>query len=218
MNLRKRKYRLAFAKIPTFKIGIFILLLYSIIIFGLELISGQQYVREYLDDIKGEVIFYGINTTINTILLTIISYTFILCKVNYMQLNKGKKSFLPFLVLQFTVFLYLAIDERFIVHERIGYILGIADEYLLVLIGVFELIILYKWNELNWTNNLKSYALYFGGLFFGIMILIDYFGGQNTIMRLSLEEISKTWAIFFLFIYSLEFYKLWQINSNLGLT
>ncbi|MCW5518103.1 hypothetical protein [Muriicola sp. Z0-33] len=194
-------------KKTSFKIGILLLIIYSFFIIYNEFLFGQLHVRQYLTDIKGDVILFGINTTFTTIFLVLIAYNFFLCTVNY---KKSEKSDLPFFVFQTALFLYLAIDERFMIHESLGYHLGFKDAFLLVSIGLFELIILYYYKELNWKKTVKSYALYLGGLFFGIMILIDTFGAKNGILRLSFEDLSKTWAIFFLFIYSFEFYKLMQ--------
>lgn len=190
-----------------FRIGILLLIIYSIFIITNEFLFGQSHVREYLTDIKGDVILFGINTTLTTLFSVLIAYNFFLCIVNY---KKSEKSFLPFLVIQTALFLYLAIDERFMIHEKIGDYLGFNDAILLASIGLFELIILYHYKELNWQKTVKSYTLYLGGLFFGIMILIDAFGDTNGKLRLSFEDLSKIWAIFFLYIYSFEFYKLRQ--------
>ncbi len=190
------------------RIGILLLIIYSIFIIAIEYLFGQPHVREYLGDIKGDVILFGINTTLTTLFLVLIAYNFILCTVNYKKSEKSEKSFLPFFVLQTALFLYLAIDERFMIHERIGHYLGFESAYLLASIGLFELIILYHYKELNWQKTVKSYTLYLACIFFGIMILLDAFGTADGKLRLSFEDLSKTWAIFFLFIYSFEFYKL----------
>jgi hypothetical protein len=195
----------------SFRIGIFLLIIYSIFIIANELLFGQQHVREYLTDIKGDVILFGINTTLTTLFLVLIAYNFFLCAINY---KKSENSFLLFFILQTSIFLYLAIDERFMIHERIGGYLRLNDAYLLASIGLFELIILYHFKELNWQKTVKSYALYLGGMFFGIMVLIDAFGAKYAELRLSFEDLSKTWAIFFLFIYSFECYILSQKDEK----
>ena len=94
--------------------------------------------------------------------------------------------------------------------KELDTIIGFDDAFLLASIGLFELFILYYYKELNWKKTVKSYALYLGGLFFGIMILIDAFGALHGKLRLSFGDLSKTWAIFFLFIYSFEFYRRMQ--------
>ncbi|TAI48775.1 hypothetical protein [Flagellimonas allohymeniacidonis] len=199
----------------AYRFGILMLALYSVLIIFFELQFGQTYVREYLSDIEGDVIFFAVNTTITTVFLVLIAYNFILCLTLDRKKEKNTKKILPFLVFQSLLFLFLAMDERFMIHERMGYYLGFNDAYLLGAIGVFELVVLFSFKQLLWTKTLKTYSLYLGGLFFGIMILIDAFGGTNTILRLSFEDLSKTWAIFFLFVYSFEFYKLWQKEKNI---
>ncbi|WP_394746799.1 hypothetical protein [Spongiimicrobium salis] len=197
-----------------FKLGVPVLLLYSIFIVIVELQYGQTGVREYLTDINGSGPFYGLNTTFTTILLTLTSYNFILCALRYHKKEKGRNLQLLFFIIQALIFLYLALDERFKVHERVGGKLGIDDAYVLGLVGVGELVVLYYFKELLWNNTLKSYALYLGGLCFGIMILIDAFGAKEGLLRLSFEDLSKTWAIFFLFIYSFETFRVWSKKSS----
>lgn len=190
-----------------FKIGVVLLLVYSAAIMGCELMFGQPAVREYLTDIHGKVFFYGINTTLTTLFLVLIAYNFILCALDFKKSDRGKK-LLWFFISQSALFLFLAMDERFKVHERIGVHLKIDDAYVLGMIGVFELGLLYYYKEIQWPRTFKSLSLFLGGFLFGIMILIDAFGADKGVLRLSFEDLSKTWAIFFLFLYSFESYKL----------
>lgn len=194
-------------KKPSYYIGLILLIIYSAFIIVNELLYGQQHVRQYLTDIKGDVHLYAINTTLTTLFLVLIAYNFFLC---IMYGRKNEKSHLPLFVIQALIFIYLAMDERFMLHEGIGYYLGINDAFLLGAIGLTELIVLYYYKELKFEWTIKSVSLYLGGMFFGIMVLIDAFGSADGKLRLSLEDLSKTWAIFFLFIYSFEFYGLRQ--------
>ena len=102
----------------SFSTGILLLIIYSVFIIYNEFLFGQLHVRQYLTDIKGDVILFGINTTFTTLFLVLIAYNFFLCTVNY---KKSEKSFLPFFIFQTALFLFLAMDERFMIHERIGY-------------------------------------------------------------------------------------------------
>ena len=194
-------------KKTSYYIGLILLIIYSAFLIVNELLYGQQHVRQYLTDIKGDVHLYAINTTLTTLFLVLIAYNFFLC---IMYGRKNEKSHLPLFVIQALIFIYLAMDERFMLHEGIGYYLGINDAFLLGAIGVTELIVLYYYKELKFEWTIKSVSLYLGGMFFGIMVLIDAFGSADGKLRLSLEDLSKTWAIFFLFIYSFEFYGLRQ--------
>lgn len=195
-------------KYKLLRFGILFLIAYSSFILASELLFGQDYVRKYLTDIKGDVIFFGINTTLTTLFLALTAYNFFLCAMSCKKTDKSRKDLLSFFIVQSILFLFLALDERFMVHERIGFLLGFEDAYLLGLIGVFELVLLYRSKEIYWAGKLKSYALYLGGLLFGVMLIIDAFGADKGLLRLSFEDLSKTWAIFFLFIYSFETYRL----------
>ena len=191
----------------AYRFGFLLLTVYSVIIIMLEMQFGQTYVRQYLSDIEGDVVFFAVNTTLTTVFLVLIAYNFILCLIFHGKEKRMDQKLFLFLVCQSLLFLFLAMDERFMIHERIGYYLGFNDAYLLASIGIFELALLFSFEQLRWQRTLKTYALYLGGFFFGIMILIDAFGATNAVLRLSFEDLAKTWAIFFLFIYSFEFYK-----------
>ena len=131
------KIKISMLNKMSFRIGILLLIIYSIFIISIEFLFGQPHVREYLTDIKGDVILFGINTTLTTLFLVLIAYNFMLCTVNYKKSEKSEKSFLPFFVLQTALFLYLAMDERFRIHERIGRHLGLDDAFVLASIGLF---------------------------------------------------------------------------------
>jgi hypothetical protein len=186
-----------------------ILFLYSIAILMIEYCFGHDYVRYYLEDLKGPVLLWGLNTTITTVLLVIISYNFILTYIFARGIKKTDKHFRFYFVFQAALFLYLAIDERFMLHERIGYVLGIHDAFPLLLIGLAELVVLLFFKELH-INTLKwnSY-LVLGAISFAIMIFIDSYAPSRAVFRISLEDLFKLWGIFFLFCYSCNVYKKW---------
>ena len=195
------------------KLGVFILLGYSVFIVMVEWNHGYVGVKHYLTDVnEGKGTFYGLNTTLTTLLLVLSSYNFLLAGYKLWTVTKKKNGFLLFYCIQAIIFFLLAMDERFQGHEKVGGFLGIEDAFVLGFIGLIELTLLYYFKELRWTKTLKSYSLYLGGFFFGLMVLIDAFGAQDGILRISAEDLSKTWAIFFLFLYS--FTHLRSINEK----
>lgn len=178
------------------------LLIYSFAIISAELYGGQDYVRHYVSDIDGEVLLYGINTTLSTIILSITSYTFVIC---YLMQNGTKvieRNWHFFFASQAIIFAYLAMDERFMLHERIGYVLGIHDSIPLLFLAVVEFVLLYNFGELTRRRSKEFKSLMAAAICFSIMIIIDAFGPSKGLLRLSLEDLFKIWAVFFLFRYS----------------
>lgn len=186
-----------------------VLLVFSVVILSLEFNYGQDYVRHYLTDIEGPVLFFGLQTTITTILLVIISYNFALAFRYAKVTSEAPKHMRFFFLSQILVFMYLAVDERFMFHERIAYILGIHDALFLFSIAVGQLVVfLYFWRYCKTLIYWNS-PLVLGALCFVAMLFIDAFGAEDARMRLSSEDLFKLWAIFFFFRYSFKVYNDW---------
>lgn len=195
-----------------------ILFFYSITILLIELYLGHDYVRHYLTDMKGPVLLWGLHTTITTVLLLIISYNFILTFLFAKGIDGTNKQFKFYFVIQAVLFLYLAMDERFMLHERIGYVLGIHDAFPLMSVGVVELAVLFYFKELQIYSIKWNSPLVLGAICFAIMVIIDVFAPQRALLRISFEDLFKLWGIFFLFRYSCNVYKKWvHPVINLGI-
>ena len=175
----------------------------------LEIFFGHDYIRYYLTDLKGEVLLYGINTTIATVLLALTSFVFFLSYRHESEGDKTSKMSLFFLF-QAIIFGYLALDERFMLHERIGYVLGIHDSIILLLVGVAELAVLFYFKQISMSILKINKYILIAALGFLIMIIVDVFGASRGFLRLSTEDLFKLWAIFFLFQYAMEFY--WNLK------
>ena len=187
-----------------------LLTLYSIGILTVEYVSGQSAVRHYVTDIDATGLFYGINTTISTVLLVLCAYNFWLCfRVSSIGPNHSFPAI--FYLLQILVFTYLALDERFMLHERAAFVLGFHDGILLVTVGLFQLFVLYKFEALK-KDSPGFKLLLTSAILFAIMLLIDAAGDSIRPLRLSIEDLCKLWAIFVLFLYSLKHLK---INSTI---
>ena len=175
--------------------------LYSICIIAIELSSGQPEVRHYLTDIRGPVLLYGLNTSLTTILLILTAYNFWLG----WKRNNSKEIYgfddRNYFLLQSLIFIYLALDERFMIHERAAFVLGIHDAFPLIGVAVVELFVLWKFQALN-PDKPGRRLIYISATLFALMMLIDAFGGSDRVLRLSLEDLTKLWAIFCLFLYS----------------
>ena len=183
-----------------------ILIIYTLVLFYLEYAFGQDYLRHYVTDIDGEVLLYGINTTVSTILLVLTAYNFYLC-FDALKSEQTMKSYRTFYLLQALIFLYLALDERFMLHERIGYVLGVHDSIPLLAVGLSELGVLFYFREIGHKGAKYARLLFLIGLLFGIMVIIDTFAPSKGLFRLASEDLLKLWAVYFLFRYSLSHYR-----------
>lgn len=186
-----------------------VILIYSALICVLEFNYGQDYARHYLTDAKGPVLFYGIHTIITTVLLCIISYNFILCYFFAQKTKRDGLEFKWFFISQSLVFLYLAIDDRFMLHERIAYVLGISDAIPLLVLAIIEAVLLVYYKQISLGAIKWNSAIILGSICFSIMIIIDTFAPLNGILRLSFEDLFKLWGIFFLFRFSCITYLKW---------
>lgn len=186
-----------------------ILVLYSVFIILLEYNYGQDHVRHYLTDSQGPVLLFGIHTTITTILLSITSYNFLLCYFFAKDTKVEKIDYKLFFISQSILFLYLALDERFMLHERIGFVLGIRDAYPLLLVAIAEAFLLLYFKEIRIASIKWKSTLVMGAVCFSIMVIIDTFAPLNSPLRLSFEDLFKLWGIFFLFKYSCAKYLIW---------
>ncbi len=185
-----------------------LLAFYSLVILAIEFMNGQDYVRHYVTDLDDAGLFYGLNTTICTILLVLTAYNFYLSySAKEESVGNGMLNFDLFYAAQALIFLYLAADERFMLHERIGRVLGVSDNLPLLIVGLVEVGLLYKFQQLKWKNGKQFKLLFVGGILFMLMMLVDNFVPPQTILRLSVEDLLKLWAIFLLFQYSSLIYK-----------
>ena len=191
-----------------------ILIVYSLFIMAIEYKLGQNYVRHYLTDLKGPVLLFGIHTTITTVLLSIISYQFVLTYCFAKGINESNKRFKFFFLFQAVLFLILAFDDRFMLHERIAYVLGFHDAIPLLILAFSELAVLLYFKEIKLKAIKWNSPLILGSICFAIMIIIDVFAPLHSTMRLSIEDLFKLWGIFFLFNYACKTYIKWVHPSN----
>ena len=174
------------------------LLLYSTTILYIEYSTSQNFVRNFLTDIEGPVPFYAINTTLSYTLFIISSVLFLI-STYLVKLNKELEnhSEIYFYISQFLIFLYLGIDDRFYFHERLNNLIGIPGDGIIIFIGVIELIILFTIGRITERNSPTKNSFYLFCLFAFFMIFIDLVVPENMLLRLSLEDLLKTWSAFF---------------------
>jgi hypothetical protein len=183
-----------------------LLVSYSLILMFTEIRTSQDYVHYFYADIEGEVPLYAVNTTLTVSLMLATSLMF---KVSSVLLPREKNNVTQrsFYLSQACFFCYLAFDDRFLIHEKLGYILGINDAFIILSLGVTEIALILTWgNYQQWKESTKSY-LFKAAICFAIMVIMDGFFPQEVVLRLSLEDLSKTWANVFLFLFAWDIFR-----------
>ncbi len=196
------------------------LLCYSAALLGVDFTCSQEHARGYFSDIVDGVDYplpyyalFGINTTLTVVLLSGISILFAVCIGCGNRTERGGKP-LFFLWSQFFFFLYLTCDERLLIHEKAGLILGMEDAFLLIGLGIIELLLLFVAGDVMKQGVKLKGCLLVACAFFAAMVFIDAFLPPRMPGRLALEDLSKTWAIVFLFMYAWHFSMGWISDLN----
>ncbi|MCG8449621.1 MAG: hypothetical protein MI725_08585 [Pirellulales bacterium] len=181
--------------------AIVVLALYSAVLLAIEWNHSQEYVREFFSDIIGPERFYAINTTLCVFLLGATALLFLVCLQVAQQDGATDKTRL-FYISQVVVFAYLGFDDRFRVHEWLGEKLGTADHYYLMLVAVAEFVLLITiGRERLWLGNSRLWLL-LATVCFVVMIGVDALAPHDGFMRLSIEDLAKTWGCFFFFLFA----------------
>ena len=186
--------------------SIILLIIYSILLIFLEFQFGQDYVRFYFTDISGPVRFYAVNTTFSVFFLWACALIFFI-NLSFLDKRENRDSDRIFYVSQIFIFAYLGADDRFMLHEAFGLKFHINDAFILLGIGFIEIGFLFFYGNMKqWSKPTKLYLLTAAG-FFSLMTFIDAFMPNELLLRLTIEDLTKTWAAFFLFMFALEIYK-----------
>lgn len=166
--------------------------IYTAALIGLEAATSQQVVRPFFSDIEDVSPLFGINTTVSTFLLagSALLMLFAASSAHHPQLRPNRH----FMMSQGLVFGFLAADDRFQVHERIGYWLDISDSLVMMAWALIELACLALLFRPQFAPR-RAIAFFGAGVaLFSIMFVIDTFGAGQGYLRLSLEDLAKTWA------------------------
>jgi hypothetical protein len=193
-------------------ITIFTLLgLYSAALLLVDVQLGQDVARGYFSDIVTGTdyslpcrAFFGINTTLSVVLLSGIALLFLSC-IGLGQHTENQGGQVYFEWSQVFFFLFLACDERLLIHERMGSLLKCDDSLLIAGLGLVELFLLFlvggvlrkPWRVKGWL--IPAAAC------FAVMVCIDGLFPPCMRGRLALEDLSKTWASLFLLIYAWQY-------------
>jgi hypothetical protein len=189
------------------RILLFLLLaVYSFTLMVIEWQTSQDFVRQFVTDIgEDKILFYGINTTLSVFLLWATALLFGICLLCVNKI-KERKDYL-FYLSQVIMFAYLGFDDRFLIHERIGALLGRNDAYLILGLGLIEIGLLVWLGNLRQKTKAARVFLYSAAVFFAIMVVIDAKFPSQMLLRLSLEDITKLWADICLALFAYEILK-----------
>jgi hypothetical protein len=181
----------------------FFVLIYSVTLLIIEWNTSQTYVRQFVTDIgQHQILFYAINTTFSTFLLWATALIFAVCLLCIDHTEQRQVYW--FYWSQILMFTYLGFDERFLFHEKIGLWLGRNDAYLLLGIGIIELVLLFGLGKLHQQPSRARYWLISAAILFALMVIIDAKFPSQMVLRLSFEELTKLWAECCLILFSWE--------------
>ena len=189
----------------------FLLGLYSIALLVIDIQLGQDFVRGYFSDIITGTdytlpyrAFFGINTSITVVMLVGIALLFLVC-VGLGRYSAFRGPHRSFLWSQVFFFLFLACDERLLIHEKMGSLLHVEDALLIFGLGLAELLLLFlvgRVMQQSWR--IKGWLIPAAACF-AVMVFIDAFLPSGLPGRLAFEDLSKTWSILFLLIYAWQY-------------
>jgi len=174
-----------------------LLAVYSLVLIGIESCTSQDFVRNFVCDVEGPVPFYAVNTTLSVFLLWATALLFGVCWACVRDRPEMRRDAL-FYLSQVVVFAGLGIDDRFKLHEHLAWRLGIADHFLLVAAGVVEVLLLVTLGRQLVFRRRPMKWLAAAAVCFLIMTFFDAVYPHDAFLRLSLEDIAKTWSgVFF---------------------
>ena len=190
---------------PLFFLGLF---LYTVGLLSLDFLQGEFAVRGYFSDIVTDTNYpvlynslFGINTSLSVCLLCGCAVLYLVCSA-VPAADVRERRLTLFLWSQVLFFLYVAADERLRIHEWLGGSLGIEDAFILLFMGVLEVILLVSLGGLLRQSRQTKIYLLVTALFFALMVVIDAWMPSNFPGRLAAEDLFKLWAIVFLFVYA----------------
>lgn len=191
------------------------LAIYSSILIGVELSTSQDFVRHYFTDIQGPVPFYAINTSLSVFFLWATALLFAIAAIVSRWCENPPHTYW-FCLSQVAIFGFLGCDDRFKFHEKMAEILGIGDHYILLATGTAEGLFLVWLGRTALQDRRARNILGLAVSLFAVMLFFDACVPHDMVLRLSLEDLAKTWATFcfWMFGWSILFDQLHQLRSR----
>ncbi|EMR03949.1 hypothetical protein [Cesiribacter andamanensis] len=181
-----------------------LLIVYSILLLVTHTLTSEKYVRPFYTDITGEVYGYGVNTSLSAFFLGSTAVVFLLC-LAFIK-NESQKDEKIFYYSQIILFIYLAIDERFQVHD-VDPIIRYHGDMILPMLGLLQIYLLFRYGHMLSKPKKVQLPLIIASALFVVMVFVDIVGPKISLpLRLSIEDLSKTWANAFFFLFSYNVY------------
>lgn len=178
-----------------------LIIVYSITLLGLEWAFSQNFVRHFTADIeKGHMPFYGINTSLTVFFLWATALIFTICLTCVESLAQRQEK--HFFLSQIVFFVYLGIDDRFMVHETLSH--WFRESYVLFGLGIIEVYCLITLGQLSQRPRRALIYLGIGTGSMFVMLLADKVIPEYLLWRLSVEDLSKLWGAGCLFLFAWE--------------
>ncbi|MGF1549043.1 MAG: ATP-grasp domain-containing protein [Sphingomonadaceae bacterium] len=191
--------RLASAAAPVW-LAFALLGLYTLALLAGELTSSQEHIRHYFSDIEGERPFFAVNTSLSVFLLAGGALLLLFTGLVAARERAARR----FFIAQAALLALFAADDRFQLHESLAWRLGIGDHYILLAWAVVELWLILLWCRRDFLTPAAIGFALAGGGFFLLMLGIDAFAASDAAMRLSVEDLAKSWGAAMLFAASWE--------------
>lgn len=166
---------------------------YSATLLIIELTTSQAYVRPWFTEIDGDVMFYAVNTSLSVALLAGAALLLLFAAAVTEDDPAGRDA-RPFLVSQAVMLALFAFDDRFQLHERLGWRLGIGDHFVLLGWAAIEMLLLALFCRPRHLTVRAVVLFCAGSALFLIMLAIDALVPAMTVGRLSVEDLAKTWG------------------------
>ena len=181
------------------------LIIYSAILLWIEGTTSQEYVRRYFTDIgqpakhgffaapTGDTVFYAVNTSLSSFLLGAAAILMFFAAAAPRDRWSRRDSLYAG---QGAIFLWLSLDDRFMFHEHLGAALGIPSTVILATTLLINLALYAALARPADFNRRMLFLLICAGAAFAFMMLCDLVLPHEMYLRLSLEDLAKTWAGF----------------------
>ena len=178
-----------------------LLVLYSGALVGIELLGSAELARHLCTDIVGPSRLFALNTSLcagmllgAAVLLWFAAHIGAIPPTDRLYFR-----------LQALLFLYLGVDDRFLLHETWGRLLRIDDALILLALGVAQLALLWRLGRLRARSRAARLYLLGAGVAFGVMVVVDGFAAQLAeLPRLTLEDGAKAWGAALLLAFAWE--------------
>lgn len=169
--------------------------LYSALLIGVELMTSQAFVRHFVTDITGPVPFYAVNTSLSVFLLWATALLFVVASAVPSVSRFSAPTWWIFS--QAAVFAYLGADDRFLIHETVSRLLRIGDHFILIGVAGIEVPLLAYGMRRGWMPVSATRTLGIAAVLFAAMLGVDALAPHDLRLRLSVEDVLKTWSCLF---------------------